>query len=66
MIYKNKCYRHNANSIILLHLKGHQSFEISDTLRQQLNVEGVETKILHDIVQTLFHFDVLLSTDVPF
>ncbi|CAF4838273.1 unnamed protein product, partial [Rotaria magnacalcarata] len=40
-------------------------FEISDALRQNLQVERVDSQIVQDIANMLFHYDVLPSTDIP-
>jgi hypothetical protein len=65
MICKNKFWPQNANSIALLHMEKCQSFEISDTLKQQLDMERVDPEILQQIADMIFHYDVLPSTDVP-
>ena len=51
--------------IVLLHTRKNPSFEMSDGLRQQLNAERVNPQMLEEMVQMLFHYDVLPSTDTP-
>lgn len=65
MIYKKKFWQRKASSIALLHTNKHQPLEISDFLQQQLHAEQVDPNVLQEIVQTIFHFDVLPSTDIP-
>jgi hypothetical protein len=65
LIYKKRFWDAKATEITLLHTQRHPSFEMSDGLREQLNAERVDSRILQEIVQMLFHFDVLLSTDTP-
>ncbi|CAF3995984.1 unnamed protein product, partial [Rotaria sp. Silwood1] len=38
---------------------------MSDGLRQQLHAERVDSDMFKEIVNMLFHFDVLPSTDIP-
>jgi hypothetical protein len=65
MIYKKKFWHQKAKGIALLHTEKRQAFQISDTLKQQLNVERVNPEIFQEIVDMIFHYDVLPSTDVP-
>ncbi|CAF1041616.1 unnamed protein product [Rotaria sordida] len=65
MIYKKKFWSRHINSIVLLHTKKDLSFEISDELRQQLQIERVDSDMFKEIVNMLFHYDVLPSTDIP-
>ncbi|CAF3307332.1 unnamed protein product [Rotaria socialis] len=65
LIYKKKFWHRKASSIVLLHMDKDRSFEISDALRQKLQVERVDSQIVQDIANMLFHYDVLPSTDIP-
>lgn len=65
LIYRKKFWRQNASSIALLHTQKQSQFEMSDGLRQQLQAERVDPQAFQSIVQMLFHYDVLPSTDIP-
>ncbi|CAF4537313.1 unnamed protein product [Rotaria sp. Silwood1] len=65
LIYKKKFWNRHISHIALLHTKKDLSFEMSDGLRQQLHAERVDSDMFKEIVNMLFHFDVLPSTDIP-
>ncbi|UJR16788.1 hypothetical protein I4U23_003687 [Adineta vaga] len=65
LIYKTKFWKQHSTSIVMLHTQKNQSFQMSTLLRQQLDAEQVTSEIVHEIVQMLFHYDILLSTNIP-
>lgn len=65
MIYKNKFWHRKTSSIALLHTHKTPQFELSDALKQQLRTEHVDSRALQEIINTLFHYDVLPSTNMP-
>ncbi|CAF1377521.1 unnamed protein product [Adineta steineri] len=65
LIYTNKFWRENADSIKLLHTRKHQIFEMSDMLRQQLHDERIDPNVVQEIAHELSYCGVLPSTNIP-
>ncbi|UJR19656.1 hypothetical protein I4U23_022791 [Adineta vaga] len=65
LVYKKKFWRQSANSIILLHTRKNQLFEMSDKLGQLLSGIQVDPNIAQEIAHGLSYCDVLPSTNIP-
>lgn len=65
MVYKKKFWRPDATGIVVLHTEKRPLLEISDRLRQYLTAERVDLNMVQEIAQSLYHYDVLPSTDIP-
>jgi hypothetical protein len=65
MIYEKEFWPEGVDQIILLHTQEEQSFELSESLRELLNTEKVHTQTVNTIIEAIYRFDVLPSTNIP-
>ncbi len=65
MVYEKRFWPEDINVIILLQTKNNQSIEFSETLKEMLKNENMDTEVMKTILQTIHQYDILPSTDVP-
>ena len=62
---KNRFWPEKIREIILLHTEKQLSFELSESLKELLNVENIDSQVVSTIIQSIHRYDVLPSTDTP-
>jgi hypothetical protein len=65
MIYEKRFWPEKVKGISLLHTGKQLSFELSESLKELLNVEKIDADVVNTIIEAIYTYDVLPSTDIP-